>query len=276
LSEYLKNELLKELNKIGIIVDIFVIYHPTELNVQSFDYNKFIENEDKKILNIGSWYRNIYSFYTINFTISHKSNIINMCMRVSMIKGGIFNLSKTIFAGKKSSNYFPDNYFLQEFKNFLSDNEKKEEKYNNKCCDNKCCDNKCCDIIKNNWNIDFYNDIESKINSVKIISHLRNDEYDEMLTQNIVFCNLIDASAVNTLIECIARNTPIIISRLPAVVELLGNNYPLYIDNLIVIENTMYIPIDSIKRAYYMLCASDKYVISIENFVEKLLKIVNY
>lgn len=271
LSEYLKNELIKELKSIGVCVDVFVVCHPTELNVPSFDYKKFIENKDGKILNVGSWYRNIYSFYSLNFTVSYKSNIFNMCTRSTITKGGVYNLSKTILAGKKSCNYFPNEHFLPDFKNFLCDSDGKNKEKSN---DNKCSDNKCCDTIKNNWNLDFYNDTESKINSVKIISHLQNSEYDEMLTQNIVFCNLIDASAVNTLIECVARNTPIIISRLPAVVELLGVNYPLYIDNLTVVENTMYIPLDSIKKAHYMLCAADKYVLSIENFVENLLKIV--
>lgn len=266
LSEYLKQQMMKELAKIGIFVNIHVLYHPTELDVPSFDYNKFIENKDSKILNIGSWYRNIYSFYSLNFVISYRSSgMIGMCTRASYVKGGTCNLSKTILTGKKSCNYFPNKDFLSDFKNFLCGNENKENPRNDKCCG----------TIKNNWNVDFYDDIESKIKSVKIISHLHNDEYDDILTQNIVFCNLVDASAVNTLIECVARNTPIIISKLPAVVELLGDNYPLYIDNLNIIENTMYIPLDLIKRAHHMLCATDKYVISIENFIENLLKIIN-
>lgn len=40
--------------------------------------------------------------------------------------------------------------------------------------------------------------------------------------------NLIDASAVNTVIECIIRNTPLIVNRRPAIVEILGDDYPLY------------------------------------------------
>jgi hypothetical protein len=52
--------------------------------------------------------------------------------------------------------------------------------------------------------------------------------YDKLLTENIVFINLVDASAVNTLIECIVRETPIIINKIPSVVEILGENYPLY------------------------------------------------
>ena len=58
--------------------------------------------------------------------------------------------------------------------------------------------------------------------SVKIIDKLSNEDYDNLLTKNIVFIKLVDASAVNTIIECIVRNTPIIVNRLPATEELLG------------------------------------------------------
>ena len=57
-------------------------------------------------------------------------------------------------------------------------------------------------------------------------------EYDTLLSKNIVFINLFDASANNTIVECIIRNTPIIVNKLPAIVEYLGNDYPLYFNTL--------------------------------------------
>ena len=66
------------------------------------------------------------------------------------------------------------------------------------------------------------------MNSVEILDKLNNSDYDKILTENIVFVHLVDASAVNTVLECLVRNTPIVINRLPAVVEMLGENYPLY------------------------------------------------
>ena len=59
-------------------------------------------------------------------------------------------------------------------------------------------------------------------------AHLPNDAYDALLAENLVFVELYDASANNTVIECIARATPLLINRLPAVVEYLGESYPLY------------------------------------------------
>ncbi len=61
---------------------------------------------------------------------------------------------------------------------------------------------------------------------------MSNDDYDKLLTQNIVFLNLREASACNTLIECVVRNTPIIINRIDAVEEVLGSKYPLFYDTL--------------------------------------------
>ncbi|MBW4576546.1 MAG: tetratricopeptide repeat protein [Aphanothece sp. CMT-3BRIN-NPC111] len=62
--------------------------------------------------------------------------------------------------------------------------------------------------------------------------YLPNNEYDQFLSQNIVFLNLYDASANNAVVECIARATPLLINPLPAVVEYLGEDYPFYYSNL--------------------------------------------
>jgi len=71
-----------------------------------------------------------------------------------------------------------------------------------------------------------------KHSKVEIIEHLSDNEYDELLVSNIVFLKLVDSSAVNTILECIARNTPIIVNRLPATEEYLGKDYPLFYTTL--------------------------------------------
>jgi hypothetical protein len=69
-------------------------------------------------------------------------------------------------------------------------------------------------------------------NNTRELQHLSNAAYDELLTRNIVFMQLYDASANNAVVECLARATPLLINRLPAVVEYLGAAYPLYYDDL--------------------------------------------
>jgi len=83
-------------------------------------------------------------------------------------------------------------------------------------------------IIRNNWNRHLYEYLNAIIESIDVIEKVSNEEYDKLLTENIVFLCLVDCSAVNTVIECIVRNTPFIINKHPAIVELLGSDYPLY------------------------------------------------
>lgn len=67
-----------------------------------------------------------------------------------------------------------------------------------------------------------------QMKSVSLEGYLSNRKYDELMSENIVFLDLIDASANNAIIECIARNTPVLVNPLPAVREYLGAGYPLY------------------------------------------------
>ena len=77
----------------------------------------------------------------------------------------------------------------------------------------------------------FFDD-QHKWASVEILDWLPHEEYDDILTSGIVFLDLYDSSANNAIIECIARNTPLLVNKHPAVVEYCGEDYPLYFDNL--------------------------------------------
>lgn len=67
--------------------------------------------------------------------------------------------------------------------------------------------------------------------SLEIIQRLSNDEYDRLLSKNIVYMELYDNTANNAIIECIVRNTPVLVNPLPAVVEYLGTDYPFYFES---------------------------------------------
>jgi hypothetical protein len=68
------------------------------------------------------------------------------------------------------------------------------------------------------------------INSVEVLK-VSNDEYDNLLGSSVALANLYDSSANNSVIECICRMTPILVNRLSAIEEYLGQEYPLYIDD---------------------------------------------
>lgn len=63
---------------------------------------------------------------------------------------------------------------------------------------------------------------------VKVHQALTNKDYDDFLTSSIAYLNLIDTSANNAVIECIARNIPLLVNYHPAIVEYLGKEYPFY------------------------------------------------
>jgi hypothetical protein len=75
------------------------------------------------------------------------------------------------------------------------------------------------------------------VENTQDLTHVSNQEYDELLSENIAFIHLYDTSANTAVIECIARATPLLINPLPAVVEYLGENYPLYFHTLVEAAN---------------------------------------
>jgi len=87
-------------------------------------------------------------------------------------------------------------------------------------------------ILRGVGNAFCYNKLTYLNDSVSYLNRLTDEEYDVVLSENIVFLNLYGSSANNTVIECIARNTPIVINRLPALEEYLGKDYPLFYDTI--------------------------------------------
>lgn len=58
------------------------------------------------------------------------------------------------------------------------------------------------------------------------------EAYDVLLKNSIIFVDLYDAPANTLVIECLIRNTPLLINRLPGIVEYLGEDYPFYFDSI--------------------------------------------
>ena len=101
-----------------------------------------------------------------------------------------------------------------------------------------------------------------------MLEHLDNTAYDALLSNNVVFLNLVGASAVNTIIECIARHTPVVVNRLPATVEALGVDYPLFYRNIS--DVSALLTMANIKAAYKYLKGLDKNRLHIQTFLNEL------
>lgn len=214
LSEHLQQQLIRELNKRNMKIEVYFISHPTKTVVPQFDLDRFTDNPNKKLVHIGAWLRNIFFFY--NLTLSaydFSSRLFSFCYDKE-------NLQKVALKGNDMDNFF----YTDEFINILRCINPRRHNKNTPVCRG----GNGVDPIFNKWYSQYATFISRMKNSVDVLNRLTNEEYDELLTENIVIINLLDASACNTLIECVARCTPIIINKHPAVVEILGRNYPLY------------------------------------------------
>jgi hypothetical protein len=110
--------------------------------------------------------------------------------------------------------------------------------------------------------------------SVDVIPHLDPTAYDELLSCSLVFLDLYDSVVNNTVIECIVRGTPLICNCLPALVELLGEDYPMFFSTLeeaaakaedaVLIERAVAhlraIPKDPFSGEYFAQSVADSYI----------------
>jgi hypothetical protein len=208
-AEYIKNELLR----LNITINIIVLKHPVDIeNIKFFDFDKFLLNDNKQIIQIGQQLRKMTSIYLLE--TKYKKLWLT----------GTKNLDKCKLLLNKELEYL-----------------KITKKIN-------------------------YSQVEMKYVNV--------EEFDTLLQENIVFIDLFDASANNTILECIIRNTPIIVNKLPAVIEYLGEEYPLYFNDIKevskIITNT-----ELIRKGYEYLKEMNKEEYKIKNFIKKIYTMIN-
>lgn len=246
LSKYLESWLKDYLKHIGYSrIHVKHLYHPTEFVDNQFSIKNFIDNPNKKIVQIGGWLRNSYAIYDLQ------------------INNKLLNIHKACLRGQMMENYFKPNDF--ETRVELLENEFDEYQ-----------DDYYVHHVKKNSNKYIRGLIKSiyeNDRSVQVIDKLNNNDYDVCLANNIVFLNLVNMSACNTLIECVVRCTPIIINRLPAAEEILGSKYPLFYDNMAE-ASSLVTNIDKIKAGYKYLKHLDKTELKLETFLTGLHNIL--
>ena len=159
-------------------VSIETLFLPTEIPDLKFDFNKFVENNDKKVVNIGWWLRKLTSIYKLETDPAVYQKIRLVPPSISVPEHIISNLMDV------------------------------EESFSR------------------------YPMTDEMIKSVVSVRHMANEDYDDLLSKNVAFLDLYDASANNAIVECIARATPVLVNPLPAVVEYLGPEYPFYFTTL--------------------------------------------
>ena len=127
---------------------------------------------------------------------------------------------------------------------------------------------------------DYYNislTLEEK-ESVTIFYTKNYEEYDNMILNNIIIIHLINASANNAIIELLTLHIPFFVNKLEAVVEYIGEDYPMYFTTLTEVENIINnkkLLIQKMKEGTDYLKNRKKQDISISHFNSEMLKFIN-
>jgi len=119
----------------------------------------------------------------------------------------------------------------------------------------------CVKTILNCSNLKFnYPDTE-------VVNYVSEEAYDMTLNSSVVFLDLQDSNANNTVVECIAHNTPLLINRLPALEEYLGRKYPLFFSSVEEAGN-MLRDNNRIFEGHVYLKGINKHKFSLDKFIE--------
>lgn len=155
---------------------VSVVRHPTEIPDLVFDFERFLANPDKRVIQIGWWLRRQTAIDRIPIPTDHPAGIRKLRLVPAFAEGSAAHVEE-LRAGEFAREGHPD---------------------------------------------------PSVAGSVEARSHVSNAEYDLLLSRNVAFVQLDGANANNAVVECIARATPLLVNRLPAVEEYLGRDYPLF------------------------------------------------
>ena len=257
MSSYLADQLRNALKRVGRECEVYTICHAMEVPELKFDMRAFRSTADRSIVQIGAWLREPYSFYALDMS------------------GVTYGISKKALKGKNMDLYFPPmgpGDTMNRIQSALCDHVHQAVMLPDVCREHTLCrDAPSC--VENKFLKGMCAMLSSHLFSVETIEMLSNEEYDILLSRNIVFLNLVDCSAVNTVLECIVRNTPLIVNRHPAIVELLGDTYPGFYDHLHEVVG-LCDTFDKVEAMSMYLTKLDKTKYDIKMFLKRLKAII--
>ena len=285
----LQTRWMTELHNLGFNVPVVALYHPTQFVSQTFTLEKFNDNPKKYLVQIGAWLRDNYAIYKLN------------AGNGTIMVQGDGNVRKAALKGYNMDHYFRPVNFFRAFRKpswkrdniippLLSSTETNiaptegeslrivsvngelpssvlvtpEEDFDDGICRDIVCRDS--EYALNKYVIGAVKLLENYDGSVVVIPLLADTDYDGLIDKNIVFMQLIDAGAVNTVIECIVRNTPLVVNRIPPVEEYLGSDYPLYFD-VKKDDISKVLTLDNITKSFDYLSSMDKTFLTRDRFL---------
>ena len=225
-------------------VPVQVVHHPTQVHVRQFKMEALLKAPVRMVIQIGSWLRNSRAIYDLDLHdnkmgLSRGILGVDNNHRVSGAvlggKGVCGDDARSSFSSYRSCN--SANRMNSHASSYMS-------------------------AFGDRYSQEF-------ANVVIDLGHVSDVEYDGLLSESVVFLNLVDCSAVNTVIECIARTTPIVVNRHPALEEVLGPRYPGFYDDMRRASELLNSGRE-LERCHAYLRKLDKSFLSIERFVRDL------
>ena len=159
---------------------VSVVHLPTEIPGLVFDFDRFLANPDKRVIQIGWWLRRQTAIDRLPIPPGHPAGV----RKLRLVPGFAENSAAQV-EGMRAAEFARDG-----------------------------------------------RPDAAVVGEVEARLHVSNAEYDRLLSCNVAFLQLDAANANNAVVECLARATPLLVNRLPAVEEYLGAGYPLYYGDL--------------------------------------------
>jgi polysaccharide pyruvyl transferase WcaK-like protein len=251
-------------------VPVYTAVHPMEAVPDSAQYKSAVTPSPAKVVQIGAWLRDPWALYRMPLASYTKT------------------MSKAALRGREMERYFAPPDLGNRLRRALLGLNVEEEAGPGCCRDDSssrgCCrgggcggddPNESSSSMRGNYlQKGMLSMLEDQLASVQVLEHLDNDAYDKLLTENVAFLKLVDASAVNTALECLMRNTPLVVNRLPSLEEMFGPDYPGFYDNL---EEAAAILGDDRRLAaiHAYLQRVDKRPYALEVFVDRIARIIS-
>lgn len=130
-------------------------------------------------------------------------------------------------------------------------------------------------LCESQWDAACWTMIPNRPNNHAVTSIPRQtpEQMDYLLSTSVVVFEYFGLAASNALLECIIRNTPVIVNRVPAAVEYLGEGYPLFYDGIKDIRRVL--NRSTIYKGYQYLEALDKSNLTLDRFVRDLKEVID-
>jgi hypothetical protein len=252
LSENLRDFVQKQVTSLGFDhVIVKALKHPTETTSKNFDFREWLHQPT--ITQVGAFLRDTYAIYALRNTWARKQVLQGSNME-SYIHPDKWYFVNTLNCKCKHSNLHEDE----------DEEDEEDEPQISRVSNGNGADtvmtgfmtlwahkygaptflkvragNRCCEE-GDAWPAEYIQKVSAvrglflrNYQSVKVIKHLTTDEYDDLLSKTVVFINLLDCSGCNTIVECIQRSTPLMVNKVPAAIEYLGNKYPGFYNDFI-------------------------------------------